>query len=164
MGRISISVCHAEAADAEEIAVLLRRSITELCEPDHGNNPRKLEPWLANKTADTVRRWIEGPDHIVCAVNEDGEGHRIVGVGLVASSGEVQLNYVHPDARNCGVSKAVMRSLEAHLRAHGHAKASLTSTRTADRFYRAIGYVETGEASSHRGMQVRRFEKLLVAE
>lgn len=164
MSRTLVSIEPAIVEDAEEIALVLRRSIKELCALDHGNDPLKLDPWLSNKTAEAVRRWIDGPGHLVSAVEKDAGTRRIVGVGMVSTAGEVQLNYVLPDRRLSGVSKAVMHALETHLRELGHARAHLTSSVTAEKFYRSIGYTEVGETRSHRGMPVRTFEKQLVAE
>jgi GNAT superfamily N-acetyltransferase len=164
LDRILFSVIPARVADAEEIAEVLRRSIRELCGADHCNDPHELELWLANKTADMVSSWIEGPNHIVCAVQDEAGTSRILGVGMTSETGEIQLNYVHPDARYSGVSKAVMRALEAYLRGLGQPRAYLTSTRTAEEFYRSIGYVDYGEPRNHRGMPVSSLVKVLLPE
>ncbi|WP_298981893.1 GNAT family N-acetyltransferase [uncultured Roseibium sp.] len=156
----SCVVTSAQAADAEEIAEVLRRSIAELCVADHFGEASKLEPWVANKTARNVLLWIEGPDLVVTAHRQSKNASFIAGVGMASATGEVLLNYVHPDARLTGVSKVIMLSLEDHLRKLGLAKARLTSTVTAERFYRSIGYIETGDARSHRGVVVRDFEKV----
>ena len=77
---------------------------------------------------------------------------RIVGVGAAAACGEITLNYVLPEARFRGVSKAVLSELEAYLRTHGHTRVTLTSTRTARRFYRAMGYVDAGDSPRSGGI------------
>lgn len=156
----SCVVTSAQAADVEEITQVLRRSIAELCVADHLGETSKLEPWLANKTSENVLQWIEGPDLVVTAHLQTDSTRFIAGVGMASTVGEVLLNYVHPDARLGGVSKAVMLSLEDHLRKLGLTKARLTSTVTAERFYRSIGYIETGGTRSHRGVVVRDFEKV----
>lgn len=43
----------AKGEDAEEIALILRRSITELCLPDHKNDAGEVAAWAANKTPET---------------------------------------------------------------------------------------------------------------
>jgi len=162
MGGISFSLETARASDAAEIALLLQRSIRELCIADHGNDPQKLDPWLANKTPDAARNWIAAPGRVICAAQCGVSARWIVGVAMGNETGEVLLNYVHPAARHCGISKALMLALEGYFDAMGCQKARLTSTKTAERFYRSIGYAEIGEPSSHRGMPVRSFEKDLT--
>jgi hypothetical protein len=46
----------------------LRRSITELCQVDHGDDPAVVANWLQNKTPDNVRSWIS---HLA-AIMHDG--------------------------------------------------------------------------------------------
>src|SRR5262245_59920082 len=80
--------------DAEELCALSRRSITELCQADHQEDPPTISLWLANKTAENMRRWIA--QTYVFVATEHG---RIVGVGAITDSGEITLNYVSPDTR-----------------------------------------------------------------
>ena len=127
---------------------MLCASITDLCTADHGNEPEILARWLANKTPSNVRRWMDAPGRIFVA-EENG---RIVGVGAAVDSGEITLNYVLPEARFRGVSKAVLSALENYLRGKGHARSKLSSTRTAHRFYLAAGYVDGGEPQNWRGL------------
>lgn len=131
--------------DAEEIASVLRRSIRELCFLDHSGEAQALEEWLGNKTADNVRLWIAAPDrHIVVAEDND----TILGVGGASRVGEITLNYVAPEARFQGVSKSIIGALEAYLHALGLRQSTLTSTRTAHRFYLALGYADTKKPGS----------------
>ena len=141
-------VRQARTGDAAAAAAVLRASITILCLADHGNDPQLLACWLANKTPGNVRAWIEGPGRFVVAE----ERGRVVGVGVAAESGEIVLNYVHPEDRFRGVSKAVLISLEMHLRAQGLPRSTLFSTRTAHEFYRAMGYVDAGRPHVEDGL------------
>ena len=127
----------AEHADAA--AAVLRRSITELCAEDHRGDAAMLAAWLANKTPDSVRRWI-GNQHLFVA-EEDGA---ILGVAALAPTGEITLNYVSPDARLRGVSKALVARLEQEAARLRIAAITLTSTGTARRFYAACGYADAG--------------------
>ena len=130
----------ARSEDAEAAAALIRRSIAELCVDDHGNAPARLDPWLANKTPETVRKWLASPDSIIAlAVMDDA----IAGVGGCLRDGSITLNYVHPDKRYSGVSTAMLSWLEDELRRIGIGTAELESTRTAHDFYRARGYADT---------------------
>ncbi len=81
----------AVVGDAAEACAVLRRSITELCGADHGDDPAILARWLANKTPDSVSVWIERPDASMLMAVENGA---IVAVGMVTDAGEILLNYV----------------------------------------------------------------------
>jgi GNAT superfamily N-acetyltransferase len=120
---------------------VLRRSIAELCVADHGNDPAILARWLSNKTPDNVASWIAQPGNSLLLAVEDGI---ILGVGSVTDAGEITLNYVSPDARFRGVSRALLHRLEARAIERGNTRCTLSSTETARRFYRAAGYLEEG--------------------
>jgi GNAT superfamily N-acetyltransferase len=51
---------------------------------------------------------------------------------------------VAPDARFRGVSRALLKALEARAVERGNERCALTSTETAYRFYRSAGYVDDG--------------------
>lgn len=135
--------------DAEAAAMVLRRSIAELCTADHNDDPALVGPWLANKTPEIFRSWLDEPGNtVVVAVDENG---RLLGVGASNGMGEITLNYVSPDARFAGVSSALMADLENRLRQNGLDVSRLTSTRTAHRFYLARGYRDDGVVVASRG-------------
>jgi N-acetylglutamate synthase-like GNAT family acetyltransferase len=104
---------------------VLRQSIAELCHLDHGGDETYLAKWLSNKTVENVRRWIQQTHFFVAE-----EAERLVGVAAMTGAGKVTLNYVAPDARFSGVSKALM----------------LQSSQTALRFYQALGYVRSEQS------------------
>jgi GNAT superfamily N-acetyltransferase len=127
--------------DAGEACAVLRRSITELCVPDHDDDPAILEAWLANKTPERVAAWIVGnPNGFLVAAGPQGIG----GVGAVSAGGEIMLNYVSPDARFQGVSSLLMAAMEQRAAAAGVGRCTLTSTVTAHRFYCRCGYRDAG--------------------
>ncbi len=125
--------------DAPVACLVLRRSISELCVADHANDPAILTRWLSNKTPEIVASWITRPDNSVLVAVEHGA---IIAVGSVTDAGEITLNYVSPDARFRGVSRALLSALEARALERGNTRCTLTSTTTAHRFYRSNGYVE----------------------
>lgn len=143
-----IGVRQAHPDDAEAAAAVLCASIGDLCVADHGNDPEIVARWLANKTPRDIRRWIEAPGRLYVAERYG----RIVGVGAAATTGQVTLNYVLPEARFRGVSRTLLSALEAYLRAEGHPRCTLSSTRTAHRFYLTAGYVDAGEPQIWRGL------------
>jgi GNAT superfamily N-acetyltransferase len=127
---------------------VLRRSISELCTADHGNDPVILAQWLSNKTPEIVASWMTAPNNLVLVAVE---GDTILAVGAVTDAGEVTLNYVSPDARFRGVSRALLRALEARARERGSVRCTLHSTETARRFYLANGYAIDGSPDHKHG-------------
>lgn len=123
--------------DADEGSILLRRSITELCHADHNGDPKAIAAWIANKTPENWRRWIYGGDSSLLVAVESG---RLVGVGMIDTRGSILLNYVLPEARQQGVSKALLTHMECLARISQCDTCRLTSTRTAFLFYRSVGY------------------------
>jgi ribosomal protein S18 acetylase RimI-like enzyme len=143
-----MQIRRAYISEAEAICLVHRRSIVELCVADHGDDPAILEAWLASKTPENVRRWIERPDNnLFVAVDDEA----ILAVGCVTDAGEITVNYVSPDARFRGVSKAMLAQLETTARERGAERCALVSTETARRFYRSAGYVEGGRQESRFG-------------
>ena len=127
--------------DASAACEVLRRSISELCGADHRNDPEILTRWLANKTPEIVGSWIIEPGNsVLLAVDDDS----ILAVGAVTDAGEITLNYVSPDARFRGVSRAMLTVLEARALERGTDRCTLLSTETAHRLYRSAGYYDDG--------------------
>jgi GNAT superfamily N-acetyltransferase len=143
-----MEIRRARSGEAEAICIVMRRSIAELCVADHRNDPAILAAWLANKNPENVRRWIGRPDNNLLVATE---GDAILAAGCVTDSGEITLNYVSPDARFRGVSKAMLAALEAMARERGAERCTLVSTETARRFYRSAGYVEQAPQASRFG-------------
>lgn len=135
----AISIRPALAGDAKEAAALLRRSIVELCVPDHGNDAERLEHWLSNKTPEHFVKWIDDPLNTIFVAFANG---RMASAGGVRDGEGIVLNYVHPESRFMGISGAMMVHLEEMLRGRGEPVANLVSTITARRFYYARGYRE----------------------
>jgi GNAT superfamily N-acetyltransferase len=138
----------AVAGDARAACQVIRRSISELCVADHANDPTILARWLSNKTAEIVASWIAQPNNSVLVAVEHGT---IIAVGSVTDAGEITLNYVSPDARFRGVSRALLSALEARALDRGNARCTLTSTKTALRFYGSNGYVEDKQLAGKFG-------------
>jgi GNAT superfamily N-acetyltransferase len=129
----------ARPEDAEEACMMVRRSIVELCHADHQGDASTISAWLANKTTYNMRQWIAQMRVFVAT-----EYGRILGVCALKPPGEITLNYVSPDARFRGVTKALLRLAELEASDLGAKTVMLQSSLTALRFYRAAGYRSTG--------------------
>lgn len=127
---------------------VLKRSIAELCTADHKNDPAILARWLGNKTVENFAAWAKQPDNSLLVAVEEGE---ILGVGSVTDAGTIGLNYVSPDARFRGVSRALLQALELRAAERGNTRCTLISTETARQFYLSNGYVGDGEPSGAFG-------------
>jgi GNAT superfamily N-acetyltransferase len=107
-----------------------------------------LNAWLANKTPEIVAGWArQKGNSLLLAV----EGDAVLAVGSVTDLGEITLNYVAPDARFRGVSRALLRALEARAAERGNIRCTLTSTETAHRFYQSAGYIDDGAPTGKFG-------------
>jgi GNAT superfamily N-acetyltransferase len=136
-----VEIRDATPEDAKAACQVLRESISQLCVADHSNDPAILNAWLANKTPEIVAGWArKARNSLLLAV----EGDAVLGVGSVTDAGEITLNYVAPAARFRGVSRALMKALEARALALGNTRCTLTSSETAHRFYQTVGYVDDG--------------------
>lgn len=143
-----MEVRDAVVGDAAAAADVLRRSIVELCAADHRNDRAILARWLANKQPDIVAGWIAAPGNSVMVAVE---ASAILGVASMTDMGEITLNYVSPDARFRGVSRALLRALEERAAARGCVRCTLTSTATARHLYLDGGYVEDGTPTGEYG-------------
>lgn len=127
--------------DASSACDAMRRSIAELCGADHHDDPAILRRWLANKTPKHWAAWLAHKDNTVLVAVGD---ETVMAVGVVRNDGEITCNYVSPDARFRGVSRAMLAWLEATARDFGNEACHLFSTETARRFYFSAGYEEMG--------------------
>ena len=126
----------------------MKRSIAELCVADHKNDPAVLTGWLDNKTVENFVACIDRPDNSLLVAVDDDE---ILAVGSVTDAGSIGLNYVSPDARFRGASRALLHALEARAILRKARRCTLRCTETARQFYLSNGYVSSGEAADRSG-------------
>lgn len=137
-----MKIREATHADADEGARVLRRSIAELCRADHNDDQAIVLAWNANKTPETWKLWVnQETTELYVAVEENG----IVGVGMLDRAGTIMLNYVSPDHRWRGVSKALLAHMEREAFNRGLRQCVLESTQTARSFYESAGYHSSGD-------------------
>lgn len=145
---MNVKISTATQAQSAEIIQLIRASITELCAADHGNQSEPLAEWLSNKTTENMHNWLlDSTKTFIIARISSQISDQIIGMGCANNSGRILMNYVHPEYRFIGVSKAIMQHLESHLQALGIQKATLESSKTAYKFYQSMGWqnIETSD-------------------
>jgi GNAT superfamily N-acetyltransferase len=156
----ALLIQRAEASDAQACIVTLRASIEHLCVLDHGHDPERLIPWLANKTVENFQVWIRTPDLLCFSAHSSSA---VCGFAMARCEGEILLNYVDPQFRLHGVSTALLAHLESELATRGITDACLTSTQTAHRFYLARGWRDRGRAVLDQGLIAQPMQKRLTA-
>lgn len=126
--------------DVFDLSTVLCSSIRELCSADHNNNSQIIAQWTANKTPESLRRWLAG-DHAIWLATLNG---RAAGVGAVSPTAEISVLYVAPQAVGQGVGTALLAQLESMAKNAGHQTAHLSSTTTAQGFYVKHGWTSAG--------------------
>lgn len=122
-------------------------SIRDLCSADHHNDPAAIASWIGDGSPDKFIRLFQDA-HVTLMVAEIDDEL----AGLAGLAGDrVTLNYVRPQFRLRGVSKALMLTLERTMRDADVTVGYLVSTATALRFYRAIGWVDAGVGTPEQG-------------
>lgn len=134
---MTVIISTAKAEHAAELIDIIRASITDLCADDHNDETTPLNEWLNNKTIDNMLMWIAKPELKILIAQIDG---RIAGMGTANNQGRILMNYVSPEFRFKGISKAIMVGLEAHLSGLGIEQATLESSKTALEFYQTCGW------------------------
>jgi len=122
-------------SDAEAGSRVLRHSIEQLCQADHADDASVIARWIENKTPARLHEWV---DHDGASLYVAEAGH-LLGVGMIANDGEIMLNYVSPDARWQGVTKAMLAHMETEARRAGLTRCTLATTKTARAFYELRG-------------------------
>jgi GNAT superfamily N-acetyltransferase len=145
----NLAIRRATLADAEQALLVVRRSITQLCAADHGNDPATLEHWLANKTPEHFAGWLADESRWLIVAELDGT---VRGVGNVARAGQIHLCYVEPGFERRGIGAAILTALEAQASSWGLRELSLESSRDARGFYAHHGYQPAGCAASAFGV------------
>ncbi|SDF77884.1 GNAT family N-acetyltransferase [Thalassobaculum litoreum] len=145
-----------KVSEARPVSRVVRRSIVELCEEDHGGDVHRIAEWLANKSPQQVARWIADSEQLWSVAGREV----IEGAGAVRRDGRVLLLYVDPAARFSGVSRALLEQLELDAFQAGATRISLQSTRTARRFYLEAGYVPVAADSDELVKSMGRMTEL----
>lgn len=140
----------ATLADTGIINRIVERSIRIGCALDHRNHPLLVSDWLNRSHADFISSRLADPHFYLCVALLDDKP---VGVGMARVSGEILLCYVQPESFRRGIGRALMQNVEGWLRVRGVRNAHLNSTRTAEGFYRHLGYQQAAPPGLCNGLQ-----------
>jgi putative acetyltransferase len=158
---MGIEIRQARPSDAPAACALLRRSIAEVCAPDHLGNQEILDAWLGNKTAANVATWFSAPTNYAVLAEREGA---MVGMALLTQAGKISLCYVSPDALRAGVGRALLDALECQARAWHISKLHLQSPASSSAFYERHGYTNAGQEKACYGLECNLLWKSLKAE
>jgi GNAT superfamily N-acetyltransferase len=158
---MGIDIRKAVPNDAGAACTLLRRSIEEVCEPDHRGRPDVLDAWLANKTPETIASWFASPTNHAVVAERDGQ---LLGLALLTQAGRLALCYVEPGALRIGVGRALLAAVEEQARAWSIRKLHLHSPKSCATFYERHGYANAGLEKSCFGLECSLMWKQLDAK
>ncbi|UST99058.1 GNAT family N-acetyltransferase [Pseudomonas siliginis] len=145
-----VCIRSATLADTGIINRIVERSIRIGCALDHRNHPLLVSDWLNRSSADFISSRLADPHFYLCIASFEDKP---VGVGMARVSGEIPLCYVQPESFRRGVGRALMHNLEGWLRIRGVQHVYLNSTRTAEAFYRHLGYQQAAPPGLSTGVQ-----------
>jgi hypothetical protein len=148
-----IEVRDAVREDAPAACEVIRRSISELCEADHRNDPEILRRWLANKTPEIVGSWIIKPGNSVL-VTVDDDSVSLQWARLPTRVRSLSTMYL-PDARFRGVSRAMLTALEARALERGIDRCTPSQYRNGSSLL-PIRWVYPGRRSTAENLAPRR--------
>lgn len=143
-----VDLRRATVFDVFGMSRVLTRSIRDLCQADHLDDPEKLGQWTANKDPASIRSWIDGGAELWVATRAD----EVAAVGGLRAGGEITLLYVDPDHTGRGLGSALLTRIEDALRAQGCRQAHLDATKTAHDFYLARGWHDHGDPADWHGI------------
>lgn len=112
--------------DAPEVAAVMRHSIEELCHEDHHGQKEILDPWLENKTPESVAEWISSPDYFCVTGLKDQD--QIIGFGMLNKAGEILLLYTSPDHVGLSIGHAILTAMSFYEN-HGYLSSGACSPR-----------------------------------
>lgn len=151
-----ICIRPAVLADAGIISRITERSVRVGCAFDHRNDPQRVDAWLAQLSAENISGWLADPHFYVnVALLRD----KPVGVGMATTTGDIAFCYVQPEWFRRGAGRALMEDLQGWLRIRGVLHINLISTRTGEAFYRRLGYRESAQPITHKGLQTLAMRK-----
>lgn len=148
----------ATPGEGAAIALLMQQAIRQGGVADHHGDPAVVDAWTANKHQEQIEHWISDP---ALYVSLGFHRERPVAVGLAAVTGEICQCVVQPEHWRRGLGRALMGDLEQTLRNARCQRAMLYSTRSAEGFFRRLGYTACGPCTVFHGLHLQPMQKSL---
>lgn len=146
-------------ADVGIISRIIERSIRFGCALDHRNDPLIVSAWLRQQSADFIGACLADPHFYLNIALLAGKP---VGAGMARLNGDIVFCHVQPESFRRGAGRALMSDLEGWLRIRGGVRAHLNSTRTAEAFYRRMGYLQSAPSTPYQGLHILPMRKRLA--
>ena len=126
--------------DAEDICVVHKRSILEICSKDYtkfqitawAGRPQKASRWIEAMDRDQI--WVVENDNTVY-----GFGHLAI---MDEDNAEILGLYFVPSVIGLGLGKKLVKEMVEYTRLHGRTRISLYSTLTSKKFYESCGFLQ----------------------
>ncbi|WP_166224253.1 GNAT family N-acetyltransferase [Pseudomonas atagonensis] len=154
-----ICIGPATRADAGIICRIIERSIRVGCALDHRNEVLCVNAWISRQSADLISAWLADPHRYLSIASAQGKP---IGVGMASDNGDILFCYVLPEWFRRGAGRALMTDMEGWLQIRGSARAHLDSTRTAEAFYRRLGYQASAPQPARRRLKTLPMYKRLA--
>lgn len=139
---MDLLIRRARSEDAAKIINAHRRSIREVCSRDY--SPDQIAVWSGRDFQET--RWHQTIDRDIVWVIAD-TANNIFGFGHLQIRGnvaEVMGLYFVPEAIGRGFGKQMIRLMHKECESNSVQSISLTGTKTAKKFYEAVGFQQVG--------------------
>lgn len=134
-----LTIRPATLEDAEEIAALIQKSITQLCDLDHQNNEDEIADWLNGINAEQIAEsLVDNSIHFLAM-----RGKKVVGFAAMNWRGEIVHFYVAPKHTLTGIATMLLAALELAAKEYGYNPITVATTQSARRFFRTRGFIPT---------------------
>ncbi len=134
----------------EKVIELLYVSVHEVCKNDY--TEKELDAW-APKNFDVIkfRKALDGCYNIVVL-----EKDKIIGFLSMEENGYINRLYTHKDYLKKGIGSSLLKKAEAWAIEHDIYELTLDSSKTAEKFYLKMGFIEKGiSVMEHSGVIFR---------
>ncbi len=133
--------------EAKRMAEIMRSSVRTLCTRDY--SPAELEAWVPEKM--DMKKFNASLLKSVSWVMADG--NKIAGFANIERDGYVNRLFTHPDYTGRGIASALLNTAAEWARKRGLKRIFLSSSKTAEGFYKKKGFRITGvEKVERRGV------------
>lgn len=112
----SFKIETAKPQQLDDICELIQNSIITPCAEDHLKQSHHIEAWLADRSVERLEHMLFSNESqsFVCLDNE-----YITGIVQIATSGKLELCYVHPEYIGQGIGRLILETAETQVQEWG---------------------------------------------